>query len=54
MASVMRQGAGRYLQWRFDRWTPERLHRHQQRRLAALVRHLSGHSPYYAGLAQQA
>jgi putative adenylate-forming enzyme len=30
-----------------ERWPTERLRRHQQERLDALVRHAAGHSPYY-------
>lgn len=48
MTRIPRQVAGRYLQWRFDHWSPEQVRRHQQRRLAALVHFLRGHSPYYA------
>lgn len=48
MSAVVRQGAGRYLRWRFERWSPQHLQRHQQRRLATLVHHLAVRSPYYA------
>jgi putative adenylate-forming enzyme len=48
MTSLPRLAAGRYLQWRFDHWTREKLAAHQQRRSDRLAAYLRKHSPYYA------
>jgi putative adenylate-forming enzyme len=48
VTSLPRESVGRYLQWRSDHWDAEHLHRHQRRRLDALVRFVARNSPYYA------
>jgi putative adenylate-forming enzyme len=48
VTSLPRESVGRYLQWRFDHWDADHLHRHQRRRLASLVRFVARSSPYYA------
>ncbi len=41
------QTVARYLQWRTERWSEERLQRHQRRRLARILAHVRQRSPYY-------
>lgn len=48
MTSPPREAVGRYLQWRFDHWSSDRLRRHQRRRLISLLRFVARTSPYYA------
>lgn len=42
--------AARYLQYRSDHWSEERLRRHQHRRVARLLDYVRRASPYYRGL----
>ena len=42
--------AGRYLQWRSEHWSADRLRRHQRHRVTALLRYVRRRSPYYREL----